>query len=113
MRNHRVAHNGGVPDVERQIDLPAPPDQVWEMLTDPDSLGEWFGAEIDGGLTPGEVTRFTWPDGNSRRALVETVVAPKRLTFRWLPDEDQSGSRVEIDVEETTDGTRMRILETM
>lgn len=99
-------------DVEREILLPDPASDVWEAITDPGSLGDWFGAALDGELVPGEVARFRWPDGAERRALVETVAAPRRLAFRWLPDEDGSVSRVEIEIDETQDGTRVRVTET-
>ena len=112
MCNCQVAHNGWVTGVEREIFLPESPEEVWDVVTDPESLGEWFGADVDGELVPGEVTRFSWPDGTERRALVESVVPPKRLAFRWLPSDDGDASRVQIDIDEAADGTRVRVVET-
>lgn len=106
--------------VDRDLVLPAAPEDVWEALTDPERLGEWFGADVSGELQTGEVTAFRMPDGTERRALVETVDPPRRLVFRWLPYErDASGelreretSRVEIDCVPVSDGTRLRVVET-
>jgi uncharacterized protein YndB with AHSA1/START domain len=100
-------------EIEREIVLPAGPDEVWEAVTDPGQLGDWFGADVDGDLEPGEVVRFRSPDGTERRALTETVDPPKRLAFRWLPEEGRSGSRVEIELDEVAHGTRLRIVETL
>jgi uncharacterized protein YndB with AHSA1/START domain len=106
-------------DVEREVVIPAPADEVWSALIDPEQLGEWFGAEVEGELEPGDVTTFRFPDGTERRALVEHVQPPRRLGFRWLPYErgadgvvrEREGSRVEIDCDETPDATIVRVVE--
>ncbi|MEX0875104.1 MAG: SRPBCC domain-containing protein [Actinomycetota bacterium] len=106
-------------DVEREVLIPAPADEVWSALTDPEQLGEWFGAEVEGDLEPGDVTVFHFPDGTRRRALVEQMEPPRRLGFRWLPYEtgtdgvvrEREGSRVEIDCDEIGDATIVRVVE--
>ncbi len=100
-----------VSDVERQVVLPATPEEVWEEVADPERLGDWFGAEVDGEIAPGEPVRFTSPDGNERRAVVERVEPERRLTFRWLPVDDEEASRVDITLDEIPDGTILRVVE--
>lgn len=90
-------------DVEREVVLPASPDDVWDELIDPGRLGEWFGADIEGEIAEGELVRF-----DERRAVVERVEPPRRLVIRWL---DEQPSRVEIDIEEIPDGSIVRVLE--
>ncbi|MGH2758851.1 MAG: SRPBCC domain-containing protein [Actinomycetota bacterium] len=97
-------------DVEREIVLPASPNDVWEELTDPERLGEWFGADVDGDVAEGELVRFTTSDGE-RRAVVERADPPHRLTFRWLPTIDEPPSRVEIVIDEASDGSVVRVVE--
>jgi uncharacterized protein YndB with AHSA1/START domain len=101
----------GVDAVERDLILPASPDEVWEELTDPERLGEWFGAEVDGDVQTGESVRFTWPDGSQRRAVFERVEEPRRLVFRWVPSDDDPASRVEIEIDEDADGSAVRVIE--
>jgi uncharacterized protein YndB with AHSA1/START domain len=100
-----------VTEIEREVVLPAPPDEVWDVVTE--HMDDWFGAEPTGDLSPGEVAHFVAPDGTERRALTETMEPPRRLAFRWLPEEGRSGSRVEIEIDEVEDGSRLRITETL
>jgi uncharacterized protein YndB with AHSA1/START domain len=87
--------------VERDILLPAPPDEAWRLVCD---LGDWFASDITGEIALGEVVRT---DG--RRAVVERVDPPHRLTFRYLGEDP---SRVDITLEGTPDGTLVRVTET-
>ena len=98
-------------DVAREMFVEAGPAEVWEAIVSPDQLAGWFGAEIDGQIAPGEVVRFTTPDGSQRRALIERVDAPRELIFRWLPSADEAPSRVDITIDETSDGSIVRVVE--
>jgi len=100
-----------VTDVEREVVLPASPQDVWDEVIDPDRLGEWFGADVDGELAEGEPVRFTSPAGGERRAVVERVEPPRRLVFRWLPTSDEPASRVEITIDEIPDGAVVHVVE--
>lgn len=107
-------------DVEREVLLPASPDEVWESLADPKRLSEWFGAGVDGTVSPGEVLTFTSPDGTQRRAVVEFAEPGRRLVFRYLPFERRPGgrsrrtqpSRVAINIEPFDGESVIRITET-
>ena len=105
--------------VEREITLTAPPAVVWAALTAPRQLGQWFAASVDLELRPGGWAEFRWESGATRRAVIEEVLAPSRLSFRWLPFERLAGgsvrrrasTRVEITVEEAEGGTLLRVVE--
>ncbi len=105
--------------VDREVFLNADPSEVWEAVTSRDELADWFGADVDGELLPGELVRFTWPGGSMRRAIVERVEEPHALVFRWLSTgDDPSGSlpvswpsRVEITIHEVEDGSVIRVVE--
>jgi uncharacterized protein YndB with AHSA1/START domain len=109
-----------VSDVEREMLLPASPDEVWESLADPERLSEWFGADVEGRIEPGEVLTFTDADGTQRRAIVEFVEPGQRLVFRYLPFEKtpdgasrrRESSRVAIHIEPYDGETVIRITET-
>lgn len=97
-------------DVTREVVLDAPPDEVWEVVTSPDQLGEWFG-EPDGTVAPGEIVRFTTSDGGVRRALIERMDEPRELAFRWLPSATEPPSRVDITIAPYGDGSVLRVTE--
>lgn len=99
----------GMDTVEREALLDAPAPEVWEAITDPAHIGDWFGAEADGPLDAGEVVVFRSSDGTERRAYVEDVQPERRVTFRWLGTTDTS--RVEITCEPVGDATLLRITE--
>ncbi len=87
--------------VEREITLQTAPDEAWERVLD---LGDWFASEVSGEIALGEVVRI---DG--RRAVIERLDEPQRLTFRWLGTDP---SRVDIALEELPDETLIRVIET-
>jgi len=108
-------------EVERETVLPVPAEEIWESLADPDRLTEWFGADVEGAVEPGETLTLTFPDGSERRAVVEIVDAPQRLVFRYLPFEltpdgrsrRRESSRVAINLEPFGPQTVIRITETV
>lgn len=99
-------------DVAREAYLDADPAEVWEAVTEPERLGDWFGAAVEGDVAQGEVLRFTAPDGTERRAVVERADPQRALVFRWLPTDDDPSSRVAITIVEVPDGTVLRVVET-
>jgi uncharacterized protein YndB with AHSA1/START domain len=73
--------------VERRIELPLPPEEVWPAVSEGRRISEWFGATSDLRPEPGSRATFRWPDDRERGAVVETVEPGRRLTIRWLPIE--------------------------
>jgi len=92
--------------VEREIVFPASPTEVWEALTEPERLEEWFATEVELDAQPGGEGVFRWGDGDERHAVVREVVEEERLVLDW---ED---GRVVVELEEVEDGTLVRVVET-
>ena len=89
--------------VERSADLAAPPDAVWEAITDPDLLAEWFGP-VDFDLSPGGAIT-TADDGETETiGVVERVEAPHRIGFVWIAPGSESPSSVEIVIDDDDRG---------
>ena len=40
-------------EVTREVVFPAPPEEVWEALTDPEQLEEWFANDVELDTVPG------------------------------------------------------------
>ncbi|MFC4764864.1 SRPBCC family protein [Dyella koreensis] len=110
--------------IERQILLKAPRARVWRALADAESFGDWFGVALKGKrFIAGEYTQgnITYPGYEHLvfEALVESVKPEHYLAFRWHPyaiDPDADYSKepttlVEFTLEEASDGTLLRVVE--
>src|SRR5205085_10191596 len=92
--------------VERDVVFPAEPDEVWEALTDPERLEEWFATEVEFDARPGGEGVFRWGDGDERHAVVRELEETERLVLDW----DDGGS-VAIELEPVVEGTLVRVVE--
>ncbi len=105
--------------VERVVTLPFTRSEVWAALTEPEQLSSWLGLAIDIELRPGGRVVVTGAGGDRWLGLVERVEEPARLAFRWWPDPRDTESpgaaggrtRVEFELDEVRDGTRLRVAE--
>jgi uncharacterized protein YndB with AHSA1/START domain len=93
-------------EVEREIVVPEEPSEVWESLTEPERLEEWFATEVELDARPGGEGVFRWGDGDERHAVVRVAEDAERLVLDW----DDGGS-VAIELETVVDGTRVRVIE--
>ncbi len=115
--------------IERELELPAAPGEVWQALTDPDWLSQWLADEVMLDLRPGGEARFRIGD-QVRSGWVEEISPPGggalpgagtgsdvvpgaggRLVFWWAQD-DEPASRVALTLMPSEDGgTRLRVVE--
>lgn len=98
--------------VRRETILPADTEELWEALTDPESLSQWFGDIIDWEMTPGAAIRVRDAEGNEQSGVIENVVSEHRLQFRWWPvGRDGEASVVTYVLEPDAAGSRLVITE--
>src|SRR3954447_13896783 len=97
---------GGRMNVEREIVVPERPGEVWESLTDPRRLEEWFASDVELDARPGGEGVFRWGDGDERHAVVRELEETERLVLDW----DDGGS-VAIELEPVVEGTLVRVVE--
>ena len=106
--------------IERETVINAPVERVWELITQAEHLGRWFGdagAEID--LRPGGAMALRWTDHGTTRGRVVAVEPLTRFSYRWAPFKDPSGDEpgegnstlVEFTLQPEGDGTRLRVVE--
>ena len=93
--------------VEREIVFPASPTEVWEALTDPERLEEWFATEVELDACPGGAGVFRWGNGEERRAVVREAEEAERLVLDWEDD-----GEIVLELEEVEGGTRLHVIET-
>jgi len=93
--------------IEREIVLPATPDEVWEAITEAERLEEWFATEVELDPQPGGEGVFRWGDGDERHAVVREAEPGERLVLDW----DDEGEVV-LELTEVDGGTRLHVTET-
>src|SRR5262249_61166964 len=89
-------------EVTREIVFPVPPDEVWEALTDPEQLEEWFANDVELDPTEGGEGVFRWDNGEERHATVVEATPSERLVLDWdaegtaehQPEENEEGARL-------------------
>jgi uncharacterized protein YndB with AHSA1/START domain len=92
--------------IERVLSLPAPPETVWEVVTD----DGWLADEVDLDLRPGGDARFR-SQRSTKAGWIEEASAPSRLAFWWALD-DEPATRVELTLDpDEHGGTELRVVE--
>jgi uncharacterized protein YndB with AHSA1/START domain len=102
--------------ITREIDVDAPPDVVWAIVTEARHLAGWFSDEAEIDLRPGGAMVLTWRGHGTYRARVETVEPPVTFAFRWVLRDGEEpvpgGSTMVVMTLTATDaGTRLRVVE--
>jgi uncharacterized protein YndB with AHSA1/START domain len=106
-----------LPDtVTREIDIDAPPDVVWAIVTEARHLAGWFSDEAEIDLRPGGAMLLTWHGHGAYRARVETVEPPLTFAFRWVLRDGEEpvpggSTLVVMTLTATNAGTRLRVVE--
>lgn len=104
--------------VTRAIEVRAPIDVVWETLTEPREIAEWFGqrADFPDGMHLGASGSFGWTAHGDFPAVIERWQPPHVFAFRWgTPGETirQDNSTVAtFMLERDKDVTRLTVVET-
>jgi uncharacterized protein YndB with AHSA1/START domain len=96
-------------EVRREVELDAPPAEVWEALVDERLLAEWLAEEVELDPVPGAPARFR--DGEEeRKGTVLRVDELHRLAFTWSRP-GEAPSEVELTVDAVADRTRLVVVE--
>lgn len=92
--------------IERELIVDAPPEEVWDVVT---SSG-WLATEVQFDMVPGGEASFSCEDW-SKQGWVEEAAAPARLIFWWSGD-GEPATRVELTLEREGEAqTRLRVVE--
>jgi uncharacterized protein YndB with AHSA1/START domain len=107
--------------IQKQIQIDAPLDVVWDVITDPEQIAGWFSDEVDLELRPGGPAHFTFHGHGAGSGRVEAVEPKTFFSFRWAhPDPEReepleittgNSTLVEITLTAEADGTRLELLE--
>jgi uncharacterized protein YndB with AHSA1/START domain len=108
--------------IEREFHIEASPEVVFEVISSPAHIRDWWHAEADLEPVAGATGEFVWGDksrGDAHVAAITVVEAerPRVFSFRWVyPDgaEPASGNSLLVTFElvPTGEGTTVRLTET-
>jgi uncharacterized protein YndB with AHSA1/START domain len=101
--------------VVREVVLPAGRNEVWDAITQPERLADWFGGEVEIDPAPRGRVAHRAPDGSVRTGFVLSADRPFRLSFWWVADGDDGdpddGTQVEFVLLEHAEGTALTVTE--
>lgn len=108
--------------IEREIHIDAPPEVVFEVISQPEHVREWWYADTDIQAMAGSTGELVWADGDNPRAHVEplTVIVaepPRLFSFRWTHGAGESAAEgnsnlVTFELVPSGAGTLLRFSET-
>ena len=108
--------------IERAIEINASPETVFEVITSPEHVKQWWPDDAVIDPTPGAVGHLVFGDPSSPDAQVPelTVVdaqPPRLFSFRWVYPEGESATEgnsllVTFELEPQGTGTLLRMSET-
>ena len=108
--------------LEREIEIDAPPEVVFTVVSSPEHLKQWWPDDCDLDPTPGAEGHLVFGDPGSPGAHLPQVTVvdavPGRLfSFRWVYPEDEAAGPgnsllVTFEIEPTAAGSRLRLTET-
>ncbi len=99
--------------IRRQVIVPAPPERVWEFLTDPGAAGPWLGGHLDWSPAAGGRISFEGDDGCIRHGVVQEVRPNRYIRYTWWPAGSGDGppSEVAFLLEPAAGDTRLTVME--
>lgn len=109
--------------IEKQIELNASVERVWQALTNHKEFGQWFRVELERPFEVGAKTfgQITYPGYEHVRMEVEVVAMDpmNRFAFQWHPYAIEPGvdytneppTTVEFTLKSTTSGTLLKVIE--
>ncbi|MEG3633817.1 SRPBCC family protein [Micromonospora palythoicola] len=106
--------------IEREIHIDATPEVVYEVVTAPEHLRQWWPDDADLEPVPGATGTIAFGDTPNTQVVPLTVVAadpPRRFSFRWVYDDlavatPTNSLLVTFDLVPSGTGTLLRLTET-
>lgn len=83
-------------ELEFEVDLDRSVDSVWQLITDPDSLGTWMLGTFTFEPQPGSPLAFRDDDGAKFGTIVD-LQPGRRLSWRWSDGSDASEVTIRLE----------------
>jgi len=103
--------------VQRELEIAAAPETVWEFLVDPAKASRWWGTSVEMDVRPGGVYRVELNPGHILRGEFVELDPPRRLVYSFGWEAGGGGpstvppgsSTVEIELSPSARGTTLRL----
>lgn len=99
---------------QRSIIIAADRDRVWQAITTPEQISQWFDSSMkwDFRLAVGEMITFSANGETLGSGTIAVVEPPERFAFRWTPEPGNPAETVvTFALEAVAEGTRVTITE--
>ena len=99
--------------IEKEILIEAPIDDVWQIVTEPRQITQWFAKECE---LDRENGRLTFESGQTFYLHVVAFEPPHRFAYRWLREQGaraqpENSMLVEFLLQAEGGNTRLRVVE--
>lgn len=110
-----------LPDkIERDLFLPVSIDRVWQAISTPEGLSQWFSNHASFEAKAGSELQFVWNEHGTANGRVETIEPPTKFAYRWqahgVPDNEalttENSTLVTFSLSEVEGGTQLIVVET-
>jgi uncharacterized protein YndB with AHSA1/START domain len=108
--------------IERELRIEASPEVVFEVVSSPEHIRDWWNAEADFEPAPGAVGELVWRDETTARTdtvpiTVVDAVPPRLFSFRWAYSDGEAANAdnsllVTFELVPSGAGTVLRLTET-
>jgi uncharacterized protein YndB with AHSA1/START domain len=108
--------------IEREVRIEAPPEVVFDVITSPDHIRDWWSADTEIEPVAGSTSELTWRDEASGRVDVVPITVldvqpPHLFSFRWTQGPGQTPTPsnsllVTFELSPAGTGTVLRLTET-
>jgi uncharacterized protein YndB with AHSA1/START domain len=106
--------------IAREIHIEASPEVVYEVISTPEHLRQWWPDEAELAPVPGATGAVTFGEGPGAKVVPLTVTEadpPRRFSFRWVHDRGQTATEansllVTFELVPAGEGTLLRFTET-
>jgi uncharacterized protein YndB with AHSA1/START domain len=75
--------------IKRQLTIESSQDKVWQALTDPKKLSQWFGQSAEFKLEPKSIGHFGWDNHGTFAMRIEKVLPKSYFSWRWMAKKDR------------------------
>lgn len=108
--------------IERQIDIKAPVEKVWEALTNAKLFGQWFGVKLESSFVAGKTTKGRNTSKGfemDMEFMIKEIKPQSYFAYAWIPypmDQTFDYSKeeptlVEFHLKKTSTGTLLKVKE--
>lgn len=109
-----------IDQIETVLELPHSQQKVWQAITTPEGLNQWFGNRVTMSLQEGSPILFEWDEYGQAGGVIQTIDPMNKFAYRWrangVPEtaemNEMNSTLVTFELTPTPSGTQLRVLET-